>query len=38
LILFGHTELLTDNIQNDYLNWLETDEGKSHLKGGGEND
>ena len=31
---FGHLELFTDEMRKEYLNWLETDEGESYLKGG----
>ena len=34
LILFGHTELLTDEMWSEYIEWCKTDEGKSYLKGG----
>ena len=34
LILFGHIEVLTDEIVQDYLEWCQTDEGKQYLKGG----
>ena len=36
LILFGHTELLTDEMYQDYLAWCETEEGKKYLQGGSE--
>jgi hypothetical protein len=32
--MFGHTELLTDEMVKDYLEWCKTDEGKQYLKGG----
>ena len=34
LIMFGHTELLTEEMQKDYFAWCLTDEGKQYLKGG----
>lgn len=34
LILFGHTELITEDMYNDYLAWCQTDDGKQYLKGG----
>lgn len=34
LILFGHLELFTEEMQREYIEWLKTDEGKQYLKGG----
>ena len=34
LIIFGHTELFTEDMQQDYIKWCNTDEGKKWLKGG----
>ena len=34
LIMFGHTELLTKEMQEKYYEWCLTDEGKQYLKGG----
>ncbi len=34
LIMFGHTELFTEDMQRDYIQWCGTDEGKKWLKGG----
>lgn len=31
---FGHTELLTDELMQEYLEWVRTDEGRQYLKGG----
>lgn len=31
---FGHAEEITEDIHREYCDWLETDEGKSYLKGG----
>lgn len=36
LIMFGHTELLTEEMYEEYLAWCQTDEGKKYLKGGSE--
>ena len=36
LIMFGHTELLTDEMWAEYIEWCKTDEGKKYLKGGSE--
>ena len=33
-IEFGHTEYLTEDMWNRYIEWCKTDEGKSYLKGG----
>ena len=32
--MFGHLELLTEEMKNEYAEWVVTDEGKSYLKGG----
>ena len=34
LLRFGHTELLTEEMYQHYLNWVQTDEGRQYLKGG----
>lgn len=34
LILFGHIELFTEDMQREYIEWCKTDEGKQYLKGG----
>ncbi len=34
LIMFGHVELFTDEMREQYLAWCQTDEGKQYLKGG----
>ena len=34
LILFGHVELFTEEMKNDYLNWCQTEEGRQYQKGG----
>ena len=38
LILFGHTELFTEEMQREYLAWCQTDDGKQYLKGGNKYD
>jgi hypothetical protein len=37
-ITFGHLELLTKEIEQEYLEWCKTEEGKKYLKGGSEYD
>lgn len=34
LIMFGHIELFTEEMQKEYLEWCQTEEGKSYLEGG----
>ena len=34
LFLFGHVELLTDEMWSEYIEWCETDDGKQYLRGG----
>ena len=34
LIMFGHVELFTEEMQKEYLEWCQTDEGRQYLKGG----
>ena len=34
LIMFGHVELFTPEMQKEYMEWVQTEEGKSYLKGG----
>ena len=31
LLMFGHTELLTKEMCQEYLDWVQTDEGKQYL-------
>lgn len=38
LIMFGHTELFTDEMQKEYIVWCKTDEGKQYLDGGSKYD
>ena len=33
-LIFGHTELLTEELTKEYLKWCQTEEGKEYLKGG----
>lgn len=34
LIMFGHVELFTDEMYREYVEWLQTEDGKQYLKGG----
>lgn len=34
LIILGHIELFTEEMQKEYIEWCKTDEGKQYLKGG----
>lgn len=34
LIGFGHLECFTDEMKAKYLAWVQTEEGRSYLKGG----
>lgn len=34
LLWFGHTELMTEELYKEYLEWVQTDEGRQYLKGG----
>lgn len=38
LIMFGHLELFTPEMQKEYLEWCKTEEGRSYLKGGSNYD
>lgn len=38
LILFGHVELFTPEMQRDYIEWCKTDDGRQYLKGGAKYD
>lgn len=38
LIMLGHTELLTDEMCKEYIEWCNTDEGKQYLEGGSKYD
>lgn len=34
LIIMGHTELMTEKMWEEYVEWCKTEEGESYLKGG----
>ena len=34
LIMLGHTELFTSKMQQAYIEWCKTEEGRQYLKGG----
>ena len=34
LIMLGHVELFTEDMQKEYLDWVKTDEAKPYLEGG----
>ena len=34
LIMLGHIELLTEEMEQQYLAWCKTEDGKQYLKGG----
>ena len=34
LVLFGHTELVTEEMWVDYISWCSTEDGEQYLKGG----
>ena len=34
LILFGHAELITEEMWQEYLDWCLTEDGRQYLKGG----
>lgn len=36
LMMFGHLELFTEEMEKEYIEWCQTDEGKKYLKGGSE--
>ena len=38
LVLLGHTELITEEMWNKYIEWCKTDDGKQYLKGGSKYD
>ena len=35
-ILFGHTELFTEEMAREYIKWCRTEEGRRYLAGGSE--
>lgn len=38
LIQLGHVELITDEMQREYIAWCQTEEGAQYLKGGSKYD
>ena len=34
LIMFGHTELITDEMWDEYIEWCKTEDGRQYLQGG----
>lgn len=34
LLMFGHIEIITEEMEQEYIKWCKTEEGKSYLKGG----
>ncbi len=34
LLYLGHTDVLTPELQAEYMEWVQTDDGRSCLKGG----
>lgn len=34
LIMFGHIELFTKDMQREYLHWVQTEDGRQYLRGG----
>ena len=38
LIMLGHLELFTVQMQKEYMEWCKTDDGKQYLKGGSKYD
>ena len=38
LIMLGHVELFTPEMQREYVEWCQTDDGKQYLKGGSKYD
>lgn len=38
LILFGHLELFTEEMAQEYVEWCKTEEGRQYLKGGSKYD
>lgn len=33
-LMFGRVELMTQELYDEYLTWVQTDEGRQYLKGG----
>ena len=38
LIMFGHLELFTEEMAQEYVEWCKTEEGRKYLVGGSEYD
>lgn len=38
LVMLGHTELVTGEIWNAYIEWCKTEDGRKYLKGGAKYD
>lgn len=38
LIMFGHLELFTDEMAEEYIEWCRTEEGRQYLEGGSKYD
>lgn len=38
LIMMGHVELITEEMQHEYIEWCKTEEGSQYLKGGSKYD
>ena len=34
LVFYGHTELVTKEMYDEYIAWCQTEDGRSYLKGG----
>lgn len=34
LIMLGHVELFTDEMQQEYIEWCKTEDGRQYLEGG----
>ena len=34
LVMFGHLEVITEEMLDQYLAWCQTDDGKQYLEGG----
>lgn len=37
-LMFGHTEVLTEELSKEYIEWCKSDEGKQYLEGGSKYD
>ena len=38
LIMFGHLELFTEEMAEEYIEWCKTEQGRQYLKGGSKYD